>query len=260
VLTMVATARRPAFALLPFLTLTACAPSPVVHARAAEELRRGYAHLAAGDPERAEVAFEHALAFAPDLAEGWNGLGVVARTRGDLDAARARFTRAVRLAPELAEPHANLGEALLAAGELEPAAGAFRAALHLDPDLASARLDLARALLHDGLLHTDARAGRWMEARREYLHLLEARPGDPSALGDLAFVDYLSGRPAEAEAGWRAAAEATPTPAAFLGRCLALLRLGRCAEAQAVCGRCLALEPERAGCREGAAAAEACRE
>jgi len=247
-------------ALLGLLGLAACASAPAAHPRAAEELRRGYAHLAAGDAERAEVAFDHALEFSPDLAEGWNGLGIVARSRGDLAGARRRFARAARLAPSSPEPHANLGEALLAAGELDGAIEAFRAALRLDPDLPSARLDLARALLHDGLLRSEGRPDRWTEARREYLHLLEARPGDGQALGDLAFIDYLSGRPAEAEAGWRAAAEAAPAPAAHLGRCLALVRLGRCDDALAACRRCLALDPAREGCLAAAAAAEACRE
>jgi len=124
-------------------SLLACAPSPYLHPRAAEQLRRGYQHLANLDPERAEVAFGHALEFAPDLPEGWNGLGVVARWRGDDEAALRCFTRAVRLAPTFAEGHANLGEALLAAGRLDEAAEALRAALAVDPYLAAARLNLA---------------------------------------------------------------------------------------------------------------------
>jgi tetratricopeptide (TPR) repeat protein len=238
----------------------ACAPSPLVHPRAAEELRRGYAHLAAGDGERAEVAFEHALEFAPDLAEGWNGLGVVARWRGDLPAARQRFARAVRLAPELADGLANLGEALLAEERLDAAREALRAALRLQPDLAGARLNLARALLQDGLLRPEVRSRRWTEARREYLHLLEARPEDAPAHQDLAFMDYLSGRPAAAEAGYRAAVRQAPSPEALLGLCLSLVRLERCAEAREACDRCLELDPAWASCRETRRIAEACAE
>ena len=228
--------------------LLACAPSPHVHPRAAEQLRRGYQHLAERDPERAEVAFDHALEFAPDLAEGWNGLGVVARWRGDDEAARRCFTRAVRLAPAFAEGHANLGEALLAAGRPEDAAGALRAALALDPDLAAARLNLARSLLQAGLLDGARRRARWDEARHEYLHLLEADPGSAAAQGDLAFMAYLDGRPGEAATRYGKAA-AAGTPGARLGACLSLAALGRCDEVATACRACLEGAPGPAACR-----------
>jgi Flp pilus assembly protein TadD len=247
-------------ALLSSLPLLACATSPLVHPRAAEQLQRGYAHLAAGDLERAEVAFEHALEFAPDLPEGWNGLGVVARTRGDLEVAARSFVRAVRLRPTLAEGHANLGEALLAQERFEEALDALRAALRLDPDLAAARQNLARALLQLGLLAPAERAERWAEARREYLHLLEAAPGSVTALQDLAFMDELSGRGARAETGWRQAATLAPSPEALHGLCRALVRLGRCAEALVACDRALALAPSDEAIGASRRAAGGCAE
>ncbi len=92
----------------------ACAPRLAVHPRAAEEVERGYRYLGGGDPERAEIAFAHALEFDPDFPEALNGLGIVERSRDRLDDAQRRFERAVRLAPDFAEGHANLGELLLA--------------------------------------------------------------------------------------------------------------------------------------------------
>lgn len=240
------------------LALAACAPSPLVHPRAAEQLRRGYAHLAAGDAERAEVAFEHALAFAPDLPEGWNGMGVVARARGDAEGARRGFRRAVRLAPTFAEGHANLGEALLAAGRIGEAEDTLRTALRLDPDLVGARLNLARAHLQAGLLDAAARPARWAQARREYLRLLEAAPEHPLAHQDLAFLDYLGGRLDAAEAGYRRAAALAPSPEALHGLCLALVGLGRCQEGRAACDACLALAPAAEACRLSRRGAEAC--
>jgi tetratricopeptide (TPR) repeat protein len=239
--------------------LLGCAASPLVHPRAAAELRRGYDHLAAGDAERAEVAFEHALAFAPDLPEGWNGLGVVARARGDGEAARRAFTRAVRLSPAFAEGYANLGEALLALERPDDAAEALRAALRIDPDLPGARLNLARSLLHQGLLAPADRPARWSEARREYLHLLEAEPDSAAAEQDLGFLAYLEGRSAEAADRYGRAAGLAETPEVRLGQCLALVRLARCEEALAACDRCLALAPGRESCRSTRLAAEACR-
>jgi tetratricopeptide (TPR) repeat protein len=250
---------RPCLATL-LLLASGCLPSPVVYPRAAEELRRGYAHLEAGDPERAEVAFEHALEFAPDLPEGWNGLGVVARHRDDAATARERFAHAVRLAPGFAEGHANLGEALLALERPDEATEELRAALRIDPDLAAARQNLARALLRQGLADAAGREARWREARREYLHLLEAVPDSPAAHGDLAFMDYLSGRLGPAERGYRRAAEVAPSPDRLLGLCLSLVRLGRCDEAVAACDRCLALDPGAEACRLSRRGAEACHE
>ncbi len=245
--------------LLAWLAFAAgCLASPLVHPRAAEELRRGYAHLETGDPERAEVAFEHALEFAPDLPEGWNGLGVVARGRDDAETARERFTQAVRLAPGFAEGHANLGEALLTLERTGEAVEELRAALRIDPDLAAARQNLARALLHDGLAEPAQREGRWGEARRQYLHLLESLPDSAAAHADLAFMDYLSGRFGPAERGYRRAAGLAPSAERFHGLCLALVRLGRCAEALAACDRCLALDPAAGSCRVSRSGAAAC--
>jgi tetratricopeptide (TPR) repeat protein len=252
-------ARRPnPLTVLPLLALQACLPSRALHPRGAEQLERGYAHLAAGDLERAEVAFEHALEFAPDLPEGWNGLGVVARARDDLDLAHRRFARAVRLAPQFAEGLANLGEALLALGREDEAAEALRAALAIDPDLPGARLNLARALLRRGLSDPPRRERLWTKARREYLHLLEAAPARAEAHRDLAFMDYLSGRFARAEASWRAALAAAPSPEAFHGLFLALVRQGRCDEARAACDRCLATRPGDERCRASRRGAMAC--
>jgi tetratricopeptide (TPR) repeat protein len=235
-----------------------CLASPVVHPRAAEELRRGYAHLEAGDAERAEVAFEHALEFAPDLPEGWNGLGVVARSRDDAATARERFAHAARLAPGFAEGHANLGEALLTLERPTEAIEELRAALRIDPDLAAARQNLARALLRQGLADASRRQARWREARREYLHLLEAVPDSPAALTDLAFMDYVSDRFAPAERGYRRAAELAPSPDRLHGLCLSLVRLGRCGEAASACDRCLAIDPGAESCRVSRRGAEAC--
>jgi Flp pilus assembly protein TadD len=239
----------------------ACLPRPTVHPRAAEEVRRGYAHVASGDLERAEVAFEHALEFRPDLPQAHAGLGVVARLREDLAGARLRFERAVRLAPDFAEGHANLGESLLAAGRAGEAEEELRAALAIDPDLADARQNLARALLRRGLDAGEAGAPLLAAARREVLHVLEAEPDRAAAHHDLGWLAWRAGDFAGAEAEYRRAAELEAgEPAHELGRCAALGRLGRCADAAAACERCLALAPNLEACRQGKRNALACAE
>jgi Tfp pilus assembly protein PilF len=239
--------------------LSGCASAAALHPRAAEEVTRGWSWLAAGDAERAEVAFEHALEFRPDLPEALNGLGVVARTRGDLPAARVRFERAVRIAPDFAEGHANLGETLLAQERPEAAEAELRAALRIDPDLADARQNLARALIGRGLASDAARRRHWPRARRELLHLLETDPQRAAAHHDLAFLDYSEGRFSEAEAGYgRAAALAPRSHEAHHGQCIALVRLGRCGEAIRACERCLELAPSAGPCRTSLRGALAC--
>jgi Flp pilus assembly protein TadD len=243
------------------LVAVACAHRPAVHPRAAEQVRRGYAHLEASDLERAEVAFEHALAFDPDFPEALNGLGLVARVREDLPAARRRFERALRLAPDFAEGHANLGEALLAEGERADAEAELRAALRIDPDLVPARQNLARALLRAGVEAGPgpAREEAWSEARRELLHLLEAAPDRADAHHDLAYLEYARGRYDRAEAGYRRAAELAPSShEALHGLCVSLVRLGRCGEAVAACERCLAVAPGADACATSLRGARAC--
>jgi tetratricopeptide (TPR) repeat protein len=240
------------------VALAACAGRAAVHPRAAEEVRRGYAYLDAADQERAAIAFAHALEFDPDFPEALNGLGIVARRAGDLDGALRRFEQAVRIAPDFAEGHANLGETLLAGARDSAAEGELRAALRIDPDLADARENLARALLRRGLDAKD-RAARWADARREYLHLLEADPGRAAAHHDLAFMDYVDGRFERAEAGYRRAAELTPAShEALHGLCVSLVRLGRCAEGARACERCLEVAPGAGACRTSLRGARAC--
>lgn len=255
-----ARALAPARALsLSALLLAGCASRAPLHPRAAEELTRGWAWLERGDAERAEVAFEHALEFRPDLPEALNGLGVVARTRSDLPAARDRFARAVRVAPDFAEGHANLGETLLAQGRPEAAEAELRAALRVDPDLADARQNLARALIGRGAASPAARRVQWPRARRELLHLLESEPLRAAAHHDLAFLDYAEGRYARAEQGYRRATELAPAShEAFHGLCVSLVRLGRCAEGARACERCLELAPAAQPCRTSLRGARAC--
>lgn len=244
-------------AVLPLLL--ACAGRAAIQPRAAEELVRGWSYLEAGDGERAEIAFEHALEFHPDLPEGLNALGVVARTRGDLPAARARFERAVRLAPQFAEGHANLGETLLSLGRPDAAEAELRAALRIDPDVADARQNLGRALVARGLASAEARREHWPRARRELLHLLETDPRRAAAHHDLAFMDYSEGRFERAEAGYRRAVELAPSShEALHGQCISLVRLGRCAEAARACERCLEVRPGAAACRTSLRGAQAC--
>ncbi len=237
----------------------ACAPSPRVHPRAADEVTKGYRYLAEGDLERAEIAFAHALEFNEDIPEALNGAGVVERRRGHVDEARRRFEHAVKAAPDFAEGHVNLGETRLAQERYEAAEEDFRAALRIDPDLVVACLNLARALLHRGRRDAARRAELWVAARREYLHLLEAKPDLPEAHHDLGYMDFLSGEYARAATEYARAVELAPAYVEALhGSCIALVRLGRCEEAVRACRRCLELDAAAERCATSLRGALAC--
>jgi tetratricopeptide (TPR) repeat protein len=241
--------------------LLGCAPSRHAHPRAFDEVTRGYGYLDAGDLERAGIAFSHALAFNPALPEALNGAALVERRSGRLEAARLLLEEAIRGWPEFAEGHSNLGEVLLALGHPDQAAEELQAALRVDPDMVAPRLNLARASLHRGRTSPQERRALFAQARRTYLHLLEAHPELAEAHHDLAFMDYLEGAYSRAAAGYRRAAELAPGYVEALhGACISLVRAARCAEATGWCQRCLATAPGTSACLQSLEGAQACAE
>ena len=222
------------------LPLLSCA-APAPHPRAIEQVRRGYQYLAAGDLERAEVAFEHALEVAPDLAEARSGLGVALRATGRTTEALAQYDLALSADPDLAEAHLNRAEALAALGLPEQAEAGFTDALRIDPDQAPARIDRARLLARRGAAaHGEERTLLLLRARRDLLHAIEARPELALAHHDLGWVAWLRGDLAGAAASYEQAVRLAPGMVeARLGACAARALGGPCAEGAASCRRCV---------------------
>jgi len=245
---------------LPALFLGACSPARPPHPRAAEQVRRGYAHLADGDRERAEVAFEHALEIEPTLPEALNGMGVALRLEGRTGEARARWEAALFADADAAEARSNLGEALAADGRDAEALAAFEDALRIDPDLPAPRLDRARVLVRRALAAGGPeRAALLARARRDLLHLLESGAHLAEAHHDLGFVAWTQGDLEVAATSYGRAAERAPRmAAAHHGICASLALLGRCAEAVRACQRCLEVDPGNARCERSLSGARAC--
>jgi tetratricopeptide (TPR) repeat protein len=221
------------------LVALACATAPP-HPRAVEQVRRGYAQLAAGNRERAEVAFEHALEMAPDLPEARAGLGVVLRAAGRPDRALPHLDAAIAADPDLAEAHAARGEALLALGHPDAGLAALGEALALDPDQVAARIVRARRLTRalPGLPSGD-REPLLDRARRDLLHALEAAPDLALVHDDLGWVEWLRGDVRASAAAYGRAARLDPArPESHLGECAALHAAGDRAGAAAACARC----------------------
>ena len=226
------------------LLLAACATSRP-HPRAVEEVRRGYDWLSAGDRERAEVAFEHALEMAPDLAEARLGLAIALRSAGRTAEALVQLDAALAADADLAEAHAARGEALAALGRGADADAALAESLRLDPDQVAPRVVRARRLARAAAAATgEERRLLLLRARRDLLHATEARPHLALPLVDLGWVSWLQGDLGGAAEAYGRAARLDPSLGeAWLGDCAARAARGDRNGAAASCRRCVAAGP-----------------
>ncbi|MEO8197000.1 MAG: hypothetical protein ABI689_09785 [Thermoanaerobaculia bacterium] len=153
------------------------------------------AHLAArradgaGSPEEQRALFERAvgayrevLVRDPQSSMVHRGLGAALLALGKLAEAGRELETSVRLAPRSLESRLLLGRQRLAALDEAGARAAFAAARELDP----------------------------LRSRQLLEGLVRARPGDPSALRDLALLEIVEGRRKEAIAALQQAMALTP--------------------------------------------------
>src|SRR5262245_48470424 len=97
----------------------------------------------------AGLAYQQALAIAPDRAQSWYLLGNVREEQGRDDEAETCFERARTLDPSHAKAWNNLGGVRQRRGNVPGALDAFRSSIAADPDLAQPYLNLGR--LHNEL-------------------------------------------------------------------------------------------------------------
>jgi cytochrome c-type biogenesis protein CcmH/NrfG len=163
----------------------------------------GQAWTALGNHAWAERAFAEAVRLRPDWADAWVNYGVTRYRQGAVEDAKTAMRQALRHAPEHPAATANLAAFLRITGEGEVAAAMLRSYLAREPTDAGARMNLAVDLLQ------------------------EERAGEA-----LTLLDALS-PPAEVMAArhWH------------LQRALALIQLGRAAEARAALDAFDALGP-----------------
>ena len=192
---------------------------------AAPSLNLATALLALGDAAGALLAARRARLRAPRLPAADYTLGLAYLALGGWDAAAEAFRRATRLAPDFAEAWLNLGVALYRAGAVEPAKQAWREALAVAPDHPAAAANLAALLRLTG-------EGEAAEAL--LLHAIERNPAAAAPRLNLAADRLQEDRAAEALALLDAGPKPDPAvaPTWALQRSLALLRLGRAAEAR----------------------------
>jgi Flp pilus assembly protein TadD len=114
--------------------------------------------------------------------------------------------------------HTNLGGDAIRRGELEAAARHLGIATALAPDWAPGWVNL-------GVAHY--RQGDIESAFADYQRALEAEPGNPSALGNMACIYRDQGRDHEAEVALRAAAQQTTNPFTLIAMADAEMARGR---------------------------------
>jgi tetratricopeptide (TPR) repeat protein len=124
--------------------------------------------------------------------------------RARFDAAVERFREAIAMDPQNSAAHRGLGAALLALGDVAAAREALERSARLAPRSVEGRLMLARAALAAGDVESgrreigEARAVDAARTRQILETLVRSRPRDVSAYRDLALLDLIEGRGAQA--------------------------------------------------------------
>jgi len=135
------TSLRPQHLLLLMLCLRnghAPAQAGEQNAKTVQLLRSGADATHRGDLAGAEQIFQRVVSAAPELSDGYLGLGLVELRRGELDDAAKSLTRATELNPKLHGAHLFLGIVQSQMGLPDPAAESLRAEIALQPSNAEA--------------------------------------------------------------------------------------------------------------------------
>lgn len=215
-----------------------------------------------GDPafyDRAERAYEGALAVAPRDPLAISGAATLALARHDFDTGLALAQRAHRVEPDLVRPYSAIVDGQIELGRYAAAARTLEEMVSLKPSLAAyARVSYYRELNGDldgavkaiqlavagggggealayvqtllGKLDVDR--GRYGAAELSYRRALAADPGYAPALAGLARVDAARGSLDAAIARYREAVDRLPLPEYAIALAEAELAAGRAAAAR----------------------------
>lgn len=203
------------------------------------------AEAQSGNMAKAVLLLKRAIELAPDDVSSHFQLGCLDEAQKDFDGAREELELCTILAPDFADGWAHLCSTLSEAGNAAEAERALRTGLQNCPGSPGLHLLRARNLRRNG--RTDEAVGEYLasirlrpnepeaytelggiyiglgradEGIQEMRNALEADPGDPIALGTLAFFAISSGDNGAANQ-WLARVENQPrTPAEQIARLL----------------------------------------
>jgi tetratricopeptide (TPR) repeat protein len=140
--------------------------------------------------DRAIAAMREAIAIDPNLWEAHYNLGVLLAQAGDLAGAEPSLEHAANLAPDAEEVAMALGQVRRQRGEQRQAADGLKLFVDRHADATTVRV------LYVGALRD---SGRVDEARAEARELLRRKPGDATALSELALCELAKGELDSAE-------------------------------------------------------------
>jgi len=156
-----------------------------------------------GKLPEARVAFEEALALAPNFPALLNGYGNLLDDLGEGDAAVRALSRASELVPENNDFLINLGIVAGNAGQFSVAEEALGKAIRAAPSVARGWAALA---------HLERQRGRNDVAEQLYRRTIEIAPDDVASRHNLAALLRASDRPDEALAETEAVVTSMPVP------------------------------------------------
>ncbi|MDZ7767702.1 MAG: tetratricopeptide repeat protein [Woeseiaceae bacterium] len=148
----------------------------------------GMVRVRAGTPDQALECFSKALGIAPNHPDALNNMAQALCKLGRFDQARPPLERLVTLQPTSAAARYSLADAQYKSNEITAAIANFQKAIRLAPDDRRIRLGLGEAC---------ESAGRFKQAKMQYLSVLRRDPKSPLALARL-----LQLRAGETDAAW----------------------------------------------------------
>ncbi|HEX5227753.1 MAG TPA: tetratricopeptide repeat protein [Bryobacteraceae bacterium] len=200
---------------------------------------KGTLLMSAGQPDKAEEAFQKAVELEPSKARYQNELGVSQAMQGKMDAAILTFSRAVDAEPSDALGHYNLGYAYERSRRWDGAIAAYQKALALRPQYPQALNNLANVL---------RQAGRTAEAIEAGQKAIALQPNFFEAHLNLGNALLQQGMAGQAIAIYQQAIALRPaSPDAYNNLANALNQAGQSAEAIENYKKAVALRPDFAG-------------
>ena len=208
----------------------------------------GNALKALGRMEEAVLSYRRALTLKPDLVAAHYNIGIALQAQGNLTEAESSYGRALALKPDHPEAHSNLGNTLQAQGKLAEAVACYCTGAGCSGrttprrTATSAMSSRRRGSSRRRWPHS---SGRWLINRTRRRHT-----------SIWAFCSWSRAELTDAEAAIERALAHQPNYAEahhYLGN--ALREQGRVEEALACYRRALALKPDHAAARLGAAVA-----
>jgi tetratricopeptide (TPR) repeat protein/SAM-dependent methyltransferase len=194
------------------------------------------AHHQTGTLSEAERQYRHLLTLAPNHADSWHNLGLIALQRGDAAAAVELFDKAIKINGKVAEYHYNVALAWRALNRNDHVAAHLERAIALRGDYALAHLNLGNVRREQH---------RLADAAACYEQAIAVGPNLAVARFNLANVLSELGRPDAAVAQYNQVLAIDPNHAESHGNLgAALIALGRTAAAISHFERAVALKPD----------------